>query len=145
MTIVDTNVLSEFMKDVPNEAVYFWMNGIPQEELFTTAISVAEVLQGIEWLPEGRRRRSLSESATRVFGGVFAGRILPFNVEAAEEFAGIIVARRRSGSSYKTEDCMIAAIAKSVGMAVATRNVRDFEGVGVEVIDPWAAGGGAKA
>ena len=68
----------------------------------------------------------------------YYGRILPFDSDAAWEYAEIVISRERAGRPVKTEDCMIAAIARSLGMAVATRNVRDFEGIGVDVIDPWA-------
>lgn len=144
MPIIDTNVFSEYLKDRPNESVIAWMNSIPREEQFTTAVCVAEVRKGLVRMPNGHRRRIMEETANRLFFEVLVGRILPFDFQSAELFGEIFETRRRSGGSYNVEDCMIAAIAKVHGMAVATRNVRDFEGIGVEVIDPWAGGGGAQ-
>ena len=141
MPILDTNVLSEYMSERPSEAVIAWMNSIPKWEQFTTAVCMAEIRRGISKMPSGRRRRLTDETANRLFHVELAGRILPFDTQAAELFGDIFETRRRSGGSYNVEDCMIAAIARSVGMAVATRNVRDFEGVGVDVIDPWAEDG----
>ena len=143
MPVIDTNVLSEYLKEGPNEAVLTWMDGIPREEQFTTAVCFAEVRKGLARMADGRRKRHREEAANHLFLVGFAGRILPFDVQAAELFGEIFEARRRSGGSYFVEDCMIAAIAKAHGMAVATRNVRDFEGIGVDVIDPWAGGSGA--
>ena len=138
MPVIDTNVLSEYLKERPNEAVIAWMDGIPTEEQFTSTVSLAEVNKGIARMTDGRRRRDREEAAYYLFHVGFAGRILPFDVQAAELFGEVFETRRRSGGSYYVEDCMIAAIAKAHGMAVATRNVRDFEGIGVDVIDPWA-------
>ena len=144
MPVIDTNVLSEYLKERPNEAVVAWMNGIPKEEQFTTSVCLAEVKKGLARMTDGRRRRHREEAAYHLFHLGFADRILPFDVQAAELFGEVFETRRRSGGSYNVEDCMIAAIAKAHGMAVATRNVRDFEGIGVEVIDPWVGGGGAQ-
>ena len=143
MPIIDTNIFSEYLKERPNESVIAWMNSVPTEEQFTTAVCVGEVRKGLVRMTDGRRRRSMEETANRLFFDVFAGRILPFDFQSAELFGEIFEARRRSGGSHSVEDCMIAAIAKAHGMAVATRNVRDFEGTGVDVIDPWAGGSGA--
>ena len=139
MPILDTNVFSEYLKERPSEAVIAWMNGIPKWDQFTTAVCMAEVRRGLARMPNGHRRQSMEETANHLFRSEFAGRILPFDVQAAELFGEIFETRRRSGGPYTLEDCMIAAIARSLGMAVATRNVRDFEGVGIEVINPWAA------
>jgi predicted nucleic acid-binding protein len=139
MPIVDTNVLSEFMRQQPNEAVFSWMNSQPPGDLFTTTITVAEVRQGIAFLPQGRRRNGYEAVADRVFGSTFSGRILSFDVPAGEAFATIVAARRLAGRKISIQDGMIAAIALSVGMAVATRNVAAFEGCGIDVINPWAA------
>lgn len=94
-------------------------------------------------MPEGARRLSLMEGAERVFGEGFLNRILPFDSDAAKVYASVFAERQGQGRPISMADCMIAAIAKAHGMAVATRNVRDFEGIGVDVIDPWAGDGGA--
>ena len=90
-------------------------------------------------LPAGARRRGLADAAERTLGGLFAGRVLPFDSGAARAYADIAAASRDAGHPISQSDCQIAGIARSRGMAMATRNVRDFSDTGVEVIDPWAS------
>ena len=96
------------------------------------------MLTGIAMLPEGRRRRKLEAAAERAFGGLFAGRVLPFDSDAAQAYADIAARCRLAGRPLSQADGQIAAIARSRRMAVATRNVRDFEEMGIDLIDPWA-------
>ena len=139
MVVLDTNVVSELMQSAPSSKVLAWLDGRPTRELFMTAVTEAEIRTGIAFLPEGGRRRGLAEAAERAFGGLFAGRVLPFDSAAARIYAEIAAARRASGRPLSQTDGQIAAIARSRGMTVATRNVRDFAETGIEVIDPWAA------
>ena len=138
MLLLDTNVVSELMLDSPNPAILAWMDDLPFGELFVTAVTEAEIRTGIAFLPEGARRRGLLDAVERTLGGLFAGRVLPFDSSAARAYADIAAARRSAGRPISQPDCQIAAIALACGMAVATRNVRDFSDTGVEVIDPWA-------
>ena len=138
MVLLDTNVVSELMRDVPSAEVLGWMDDLPTRELFVTAITEAEVRTGIAFLPEGARRRGLADAAERTLGSLFAGRVLPFDSRAARAYADIAATSRAAGRPISQSDCQIAAIARSRGMALATRNVRDFSNTGVEVIDPWA-------
>ena len=128
MIVLDTNVVSELMCDNARPEVLAWLDDRPTRELFVTAVTEAEVRTGITFLPEGRRRWGLGEAAERAFGGLFAGRVLPFDSEAARAYAEIASARHAGGRTSSQADGQIAAIARSRGMAVATRNVRDFEG-----------------
>ena len=137
MVVLDTNVISELMRDPPQPTVLAWLDDRPTSDLFTTAVTEAEVRTGIGFLPIGKRRRDLMEAADRAFGGLFVGRVLPFDSEAARAYAEIAARRRKAGRPIVQADCQIAAIARSRGAAVVTRNVRDFEGAGVDVIDPW--------
>ena len=136
MIVLDTNVLSEAMKPAPAPAVASWMTRQNAGDLFTTAVSEAEVLLGIAILPEGRRKQELETAAQRVLS-LFAGRILAFDTAAAQVYAGIAAARRKTGRPIGSFDAQIAAIARSRGMALATRNVPDFDGTGLTIIDPW--------
>ena len=138
MIVLDTNVVSEMMRGDPSPQVVAWLDGWPTRELFVTAVTEAEVRTGIALLPEGRRRRDLAEAAEYAFGGLFAGRILPFDSGAAHAYADIAAARRTARRSLSQADGQIAAIARAYGMAVATRNVRDFEAMGIELFNPWA-------
>ena len=137
MIILDTNVLSEASRPDPSIKVLDWMRSEPLAALFTTTITEAELLFGIALLPSGSRRRLLESVVAGILEEDFAGRILPFDSAAAREFALIAAQRRLVGRPIGEADGRIAAIARSRGASLATRNVRDFEGCGLTVIDPW--------
>ncbi len=137
MVLLDTNVVSEVMRAAPNAEVLAWMDDLPARRLFVSTVTEAEIRTGIAILPAGGRRRLLADAVERTLGTLFSGRVLPFDSDAARAYADIAAARRASGRPISQTDCQIAAIASSRGMAVATRNLRDFFGTGVEVIDPW--------
>jgi toxin FitB len=139
MIILDTNVLSEVMRPSPAARVLRWLAKHPPNELFTTTITQAEILFGIELLPSGRRRAALQSAVEAMFDVDFAGRILPFDSGAARRFPRIAAARRTSGRPVTQFDAQIAAIALSRGAIIATRNTRDFELCAVNVLDPWQA------
>ena len=141
MVILDTNVVSELMRLHPEPAVVAWLDARPERDLFVTAVTEAEVRTGIAFLPWGRRRQSLVEAADRAFEELFDDRVLPFDREAARAYAAIAAERRKSGRPIAMADCQIAAIARSMSLSVATRNVRDFDGAGIDVEDPWATCG----
>ncbi|MCX5494969.1 type II toxin-antitoxin system VapC family toxin [Kaistia dalseonensis] len=138
MIILDTNVLSELMKpaDAASEAVLDWFGFLTVAEAFTTSITLAETLSGIELMPGGRRKNEKKAAAERVVA-LFAGRVFPFDEQAATYYAPLLSERRRAGRSIAPFDMQIAAIALACDMGVATRNVRDFEDCGVAVVDPW--------
>ena len=138
MVVLDTDVVSELMRDNPRPAVLAWLDDQLARNLFVTTVTEAEIRTGIGFLPEGKRRRGLDEAAERAFSRLFSGRLLPFDGKAARAYAGIAARRRKAGLPIAQADCQVAAIAISRGAVVATRNVRDFEGTGVDVIDPWA-------
>lgn len=138
MIILDTNVLSELMRASADKRVVDWVSAQPSAGLFTTALSEAEILYGIAVLPSGRRRKALEEAA----GGLFADfddRVLSFDSAAARVYAAVAAARRKAGRPISLADAQIAAIARSRGAHVATRNTVDFDDCGVHVIDPWKA------
>ena len=137
MIVLDTNVLSEGLRPSPSANVLRWMQSEPIAGLFTTAITEAELFYGAALLPDGRRRRSLEAVITQLLATQFTGRILPFDSAAAREFADIAATRRRAGRPIGEADARIAAIARSRGAILATRNVSDFAACGVTVIDPW--------
>ena len=137
MIVLDTNVLSELMRPAPSERVVRWIAGQPATSLYTTSITQAEILHGIMLLPSGRRRSALEFAAEAMFSEDFGGRVLPFGSEAALPYARIAAERRRAGRPISHFDAQIAAIARSAGAAIATRNVADYDACGVEVINPW--------
>jgi len=138
MIVVDTTVLSEVMKPVPFGKVLRWMAARPASGLFTTAITLGELLFDLELVPAGKRRVALQQAIETMFEEEFAGRILTFDSDAARAFADISAKCRRLGRPLGKMDAQIAAIARSRGAAIFTRNVRDFQDCGVELIDPWA-------
>ncbi len=139
MILLDTNILSELMKPTPAESVVRWMAGQPARSLYTTSITQAEILHGVMLLPSGRRRDAFEAAADAMFREDFGGRILPFGSDAAGPYARIAVERRRAGRPISQFDAQIAAIARSTGATIATRNVTDFDGCGVKIVDPWEA------
>ena len=139
MYVIDTNVASELMRPSPAPAVAARISGRDAEELYLTAVSEAELLYGVAIVPPGRRRNELEAVMLRWLDTGFAQRILPFDSAAARDYADIAAGRRSAGRPIAPADCQIAAIARCRGMAVATRNVRDFGDTGVETVDPWTA------
>ena len=137
MILLDTNVLSELMKPRPAPAVVDWMAAQPAASLYTTSITQAEILYGLMLLPRGRRRSALEDAATSMFAEDFGGRIVGFGSDAAPAYAQIASDRRRAGRPLSHFDAQIAAVARFLGAAIATRNTADFEGCGVTVVDPW--------
>ena len=138
MIILDTNVLSETLRPAPSTRVLEWMRSEPASALFTTAITESEMLYGVALLPEGARQQSLRSVVDLIFEQDLAGRVLPFDRAAAREFADISASRRRAGRPISEADARIAAIARSRGAALATRNVGDFAGCKLKLIAPWA-------
>jgi hypothetical protein len=137
MLILDTNVISEIMQPSPSPRVLDWWSQQQTGELFTSTVSMAEILYGIELLPKGKRRDRLLAEAEAMFNEDFAGCILPFDEDAARAFAEIAAARRTQGRPIAEFDAQIAAIARTRRAALATRNTTDFEGCGVRLVNPW--------
>jgi predicted nucleic acid-binding protein len=137
--VLDTNVLSELMRSQPAAMVFGWVASQPRAALHTTSVNKAEILYGIAALPEGRRRAALAVAAEAMFNDDFAGRVLPFDEEAAVRYAEIVAARRREGGPIEAFDAQIAAATRVAGAALATRDVGDFAGCGVTLVNPWEA------
>ena len=137
MFVLDTNVVSELMRARPNSEVLGWMDNQLTDGLFVTSVTEAEIRTGIAILPEGERQRGLAAAAERLFGVFFADRILPFDSDAAQAHAMLAAERRAAGRPISQSDCQIAAIGHSRGAPVVTRDVDDFKGCGVDVINPW--------
>ena len=137
MIILDTNVVSELMKAVPEPAVLGWIDGLPMASVFLSSVSQGEILYGVALVPPGKRQDGLLSAAHAAFETYFRGRILPYDSEAAEAYAEIAANRRQAGRPISQFDAQIAAIARSRGAELATRNIADFEDCGVELINPW--------
>ena len=139
MMVWDTNVVSELMRPEPLEQIVVWTDRQPVDEVFITAITLAELLYGIGRLPMGRRRKELSEVFDGMLTEDFEHRVLAFDRVAAAHYADFVVERERIGRPISIADAQIAAICRSHGATVATRNVDDFADVGVDIVNPWIA------
>jgi toxin FitB len=140
MIVLDTDVLSELMRPAPDARVVSWVNHGPVTDFFATTVTQAEIFAGLAAMPTGKRREDLAAGAAKLFDRLFVDRILPFDSRAAMQYASISASRRRAGRPITVLDCQIAATARAEGAVVATRNIRDFEGCGVDIVNPWSAG-----
>ena len=137
MIILDTNVISELISVNPNQSVSHWFKFLPAHDVYTTAITEAEMQYGASRLDAGRRKAAFEGLLQEIFTVRFADRVLPFDRAAAAVFGDMLVRRERLGLNIDYPDLQIAAIALSRGSSVATRNITDFEHCGVDIIDPW--------
>lgn len=140
MILLDTNVVSEMMRVAPETVVEAWIAGQPAQGLFFSAVSEAELRYGAAILPPGRRRETLFSRIEGVLREAFGDRVLPFDRDAARVYGDIAAMRRSSGLHVEPTDCQIAAIARAHGLAIATRNVGDFSGMELDLVNPWAEG-----
>ena len=140
MKILDTNVVSELIRPNRDENVVAWVDAQPINELFVTAITEAELRAGVATMPSGKRKKALEADVHGILQQEFAGRILPFDSNAAIEYATIVSARRALGKPISQFDAQIAAIARANGAsAIVTRNVDDFANLNINLINPWNA------
>lgn len=137
MIVLDTNVLSEVLRPLPDERVLRWLEKQDRDLVFTTAVTQAEILYGVEMLPAGKRRSRLHAAVERLFADEFHGRILSFDVESALVYPKMVNARERLGRPISQFDAVIASICRSRNASIATRNVGDFERCELDVINPW--------
>ncbi len=140
MIVLDTNLLSELMRARPDERVMTWFADQPPAGLFTTTLTQAEIFFGIALLPEGRRRDDLMAAALPMFDVDLAGRVLAFDGDAATAYPAIAAGRKLASRPISEIDAQIAAIVRSRGARLATRNHLDFAGCGIEIINPWGEG-----
>ncbi len=139
MIVLDTNVVSEFMTAPPATAVQQWLNAQEAAGLFFTTISIAEISYGLRVMPDGRRRQLLMNRFEEFLSAAFESRILSFDEEAARAYGEIRASRWQRGRPMSDFDGQIAAIARTRGFAVATRNVKDFEDCGLRLVNPFSA------
>jgi predicted nucleic acid-binding protein len=137
MIVLDTNVLSEALRPVPDARVLTWLEAQSRSALFTTTITRAELLYGVRLLPDGQRKTRLWEAVQAIFVSDMAGQVLGFDNDAADAYAEIAASRKAAGKPISLFDAMIAAIAKSRGARLATHNAKDFADCGIPLIDPW--------
>lgn len=135
MIVLDTNVLSEPLRTRPDPQVMAWLNSL-HPDVALVSITVGEILLGARLLPEGRRRESLMAAIDTTLT-TFADNVLPYDQSAARVYAEMQQTRRSAGVPLSVEDGMIAAVCRHNAADLATRNTKDFEGLGLALINPW--------
>jgi toxin FitB len=137
--ILDTNVVCELIRATPDPGVRAWVNSRPSTQVATTAITAAELHYAVARLPVGHRRQQLAAAVSALLNDALRGRIAPFDERAARRYADVITGREHAGRPIGIPDAQIAAICRELGAVLATRNIKDFEETGVELVDPWQA------
>ncbi len=137
MILLDTNVISELMRPKPDPGVLAWADGLDPEAVAITAMNEAEILHGLARLPAGRRQVQLQQSWEVLVAELFSGRIWPFSSEAAHWYAEVLRRREQLARPMATADAVIASTALAHGSPLATRDVHDFDAIGLTLINPW--------
>ena len=135
--LLDTNVLSEWVKQRPEPTVVAWLEAVDEDDVFLSVISFAELRRGVELLPAGRRREDLATWIAEDLTERFHDRVLHVDRHVADAWGRVMARSQRSGRSLTAMDAFFAATAASRDLTLATRNVKDFEGLGVPILDPW--------
>ncbi len=135
MIILDTNVISELTRPVPDARVVSWVDA--QDDLMVTATTVAELLYGVARLPAGARKAKLADAIRDLTDVRLKDKVLGFDRAAASHYAQIAADRDAAGRPISIADAQIAAVCREGGASLATRNTRDFDGVGIALINPW--------
>jgi predicted nucleic acid-binding protein len=135
--LLDTNVLSEVRRPVPDRKVFAWLDTIDEDRAFISVASIAELRRGIALMEEGRRRAALTAWLAADLPARFAGRILPIDPAVATRWGDLMAQARRSGFALSVMDGFFAATALAHALVLATRNTKDFAPLGVPMFNPW--------
>lgn len=136
--VLDTNVVSELMRPVPDPAVLAWLNDQAADTLWLNSVVASELLYGVARLPDGKRRAQLAQALQAMLAEDFSDRVLPFDLEAAVVYADMVAMRERQGQPVDAADAQIASICVAHGAQLATRNTKHFDGWGLSLVNPWA-------
>jgi len=138
--VLDTNVISELSRQVPDPGVLSWLDSLAVSDVAATAITAAELRYGIARLPDGHRKRELTVMIRGILTEDFYGRILPFDERSSVQYADIVISRERIGRPIGVADAQVAAICRDLSAILATRTTADFVETGIELINPWELG-----
>ena len=141
MILLDTNVVSEIYRPQPAAAVIGWIDSQPSTSLYLCTPVIAELRFGMERLPDGARKERIRNAIDRLESDLYRDRILTFDLAAAAEYGRLVAKRRKSGNVINPMDALIAAIGLANGAEVATRNIKDFADLGLELINPFEMAG----
>lgn len=136
MIVLDTNVISELFDGRKSNGVFDWLDRHDEADLYITAITVAELVYGVELLAEGKRQQSFRNKVDQIVED-FEGRRLGFGEEAAYLYGAVSAKRKKTGHVIETKDAMIAAICLQHGATLATRNTKDFAGLDLKLVNPF--------
>lgn len=137
--VLDTNVVSELMRPTPDAAVLAWLNNQAADTLWLNSVVVSELLYGLARMPDGKRRAQLAQAVQAMLDEDFSSRVLSFDLEAAVVYADLVATRERQGLPIDVADAQIASICIAHGAALATRNTKHFDGLGLTLMNPWVA------
>lgn len=140
MILLDTNVVSEPLRPVPDSRVIAWLDDQPLETLYLSAMTLAEMRAGVALMPAGQRRDRLHDYIERDLLPSFAGRVLPFDRACTNAYAQILAKVRQAGWGIGTADAIIAAVASANSLIVATRDFGPYQAAGLNIINPWKVG-----
>jgi toxin FitB len=138
LILLDSNVLSELMKDAPNPQVIDWLDRQPRTSIWTTSLTIFEIRFGFQILPSGKRQERLAEAFEILLAHKLERRIATFDSAAARHTADLMAARRTAGRPGDLRDSMIAGIALAANASLATRNTKHFDDLSIPIINPWS-------
>ncbi|MDD2677725.1 MAG: type II toxin-antitoxin system VapC family toxin [Methylacidiphilaceae bacterium] len=141
--LLDTNVVSEWVKPRPDPGVVAWLAEVDEDRVFLSVVTLAELRYGIERMADGSRRRRLDEWLRNELPLRFEGRLLPIDAAVADDWGGVIARRETQGKPISAMDAFIAAVARIHGLTLVTRNAADFEPSLASIISPWSQSGKA--
>ena len=138
MIILDTNVLSALMRQLPDQKVVAWLDHQSRTSIWTTSVTVLEIQFGLQIVAAGRRRTLLSQAFEELLARI-GQRVTTFDVAAARQASDLMAARHRKGRPADLRDTMIAGIVLAQHATLATRNTAHFEDAAIPIVNPWTA------
>ena len=137
--LLDTNILSEVRRPTPDIRVLAWLEDLDEDRAFISVVSIAEIRREIALMSDGRRRESLAHWLAEDLTQRFDQRLLPVDQAVALAWGDLMGVAKRSGRGLSSMDGLIAATAIAGELGLATRNTKDFQGFGIEIVNPWRA------
>lgn len=135
--LLDTNVVSEWVKPRPDAGVVQWLTEVDEDEVFISAVTIAEIRHGIQRMARGVRRDRLDLWLSEELPVRFDARVLPIDAQVADEWGRVMARSQEIGRPAGVMDAFVAATTKRHDLTLATRNVTDFEALGIQVVNPW--------
>ncbi|MET3928112.1 type II toxin-antitoxin system VapC family toxin [Devosia sp. 2618] len=135
--LLDTNVLSEVRRPQPDAHVMAWLDQVDEDRVYLSVISIAEIARGVALMDGGKRKSELAHWLEHELPARFAGRVIPVDVPAALTWGRLLAQSKNSGVGLSVMDGWIAAIAQTHGLTLVTRNTKDFQNLGIAMLNPW--------